>query len=199
MSEDVSAQIRTGITIIVVAALLAVIINLMVIAQSIISSGMGTLQTGIDKIQLQEFEQFNQATVTGVQVKTAINLYTARDIGIVLRTTNAQKAGKAYCYGVLLEGGSNKPSESTDTQTAQKVFTLNDSLFTGSALRAAGQAYYTMEYSLTAYNQLQYNLKMKGITSSGNDQFIRDAGRFQAELIQNSTGSIIGLVFTQID
>ena len=43
MGEDVSSQIRTGITVILVAALITAVLNLMVVAQNIMANGLGTL------------------------------------------------------------------------------------------------------------------------------------------------------------
>ena len=44
MSEDISSQVRLGATIILVAALIAAVLSLMVVAQSVLSSGLSTLQ-----------------------------------------------------------------------------------------------------------------------------------------------------------
>lgn len=55
MSEDVSATMRVGITVILVAALVAVVLNLMVMSNSLLNNGQTTLQSGIDSVSAQEF------------------------------------------------------------------------------------------------------------------------------------------------
>ena len=59
MAEDISAQARTGVTVMALAALVAVVLNIMVIAQSIVSTGMSTLQSGVDAIKMQEYEKLS--------------------------------------------------------------------------------------------------------------------------------------------
>ena len=86
MSEDVSATMRVGITVILVAALVATVLNLMVMSNSLLSGGQSTLQSGIDSVSQQEFAGFNNVRVTGTQVQTALNLFQGRDIAILVQT-----------------------------------------------------------------------------------------------------------------
>ena len=44
---------------------------------------------------------------------------------------------------------------------------------------------------------ITYNLNIKPMTVSGSAQFVRDNGKYLAELIKDTTGTIIGICFTQ--
>lgn len=86
MSEDVSATMRVGITVILVAALVATVLNLMVMSNSLLSGGQTTLQSGIDSVSTQEFASYDNTKVSGTQVTTALSLFQGRDVAIVIQT-----------------------------------------------------------------------------------------------------------------
>ena len=76
MSEDVSATMRVGITVILVAALVATVLNLMVMSNSLLSGGQTTLQSGIDSVSTQEFASYDNTKVSGIVCKTYIDTTT---------------------------------------------------------------------------------------------------------------------------
>lgn len=122
MSEDVSATMRVGITVILVAALVATVLNLMVMSNSLLTGGQTTLQSGIDSVSQQEFAAYNNSKVSGTQVNTAINLFQGRDIAICIQTKTfkelvcpeaAQGTGFFMNYGAILscdQSTSKKPT-----------------------------------------------------------------------------------------
>lgn len=127
MSEDVSATMRVGITVILVAALVATVLNLMVMSNSLLSGGQTTLQSGIDSVSQQEFASYNNAKVSGTQVNTAISLFQGRDVAICIQTktfkenycsTASQGEGYFMNYGAIISASQNasvKPSCITAT------------------------------------------------------------------------------------
>lgn len=115
MSEDVSATMRVGITVILVAALVATVLNLMVMSNALLSGGQTTLQSGIDSVSQQEFASYDNTKVSGTQVATALSLFQGRDIAIIIQTKAFDEAtgGKhAYAvnYGAILTTGANASS-----------------------------------------------------------------------------------------
>ena len=127
MSEDVSATMRVGITVILVAALVATVLNLMVMSNSILSNGQTTLQSGIDSVSEQEFASYDNKKVSGTQVATALSLFQGRDVAVLVETTSLRKTAQstevlansfyALNYGALVtsdgepsNGGDNNPS-----------------------------------------------------------------------------------------
>lgn len=192
MSEDVSSQVRTGVTIILVASLVAAVLNLMVVAQSILNTGMSTLQSGVDQITMQEFEAYNQKKKTGTEVRSAVSLYEGRDIAIVIRTKscidNNSGGAWAYVYGSLLQGATVDAGNASGL-----VYRI-----TAALPKNAGDSFYTAEYLLETGGGIQSNNNTTGIITNGDSEFVLQSVRFRAELIKNSTGSIIGILFTQL-
>ncbi|MCI9050669.1 MAG: hypothetical protein HFI05_01905 [Lachnospiraceae bacterium] len=200
MGEDVSSQIRTGITVILVAALITAVLNLMVVAQNIMANGLGTLESGTDQVAAQEFEKYNQKKVSGTSVKAAISLYEAKDICIVVRTKACKEGSTGvgawgYQYGtLLLDANGSQPSSQVDADGSEYYyFTGND------AIRLKnGQSYYTAEYFTGTGGVLNECHNTRGLTTAGDPQFILTSARFKSFLIKNSTGTIVGIYFEQI-
>lgn len=124
MSEDVSATMRVGITVILVAALVAVVLNLMVMSNSLLSGGQTTLQSGVDSVSQQEFAAYNNTKVSGTQVNTALSLFQGRDVAILIQTkalreavhgtgTTADGTGFYMNYGALISELQTKSDEAT--------------------------------------------------------------------------------------
>ena len=193
MSEDVSSQVRTGVTIILVAALVAAILNLLVVAQSILNSGMSTLQSGVNQITQQEYNTYNQTKITGTEVRSALALYQGRDIAIVIRTNACKDASLGanswgYVYGSLLDDAVLDTANTSGT-----LYKLTDALD-----KSAGDAFYTAEY-LYLNGVIQSSHDTTGVMTTGDTEFVLPGARFRSELIKNSTGTIVGICFTQID
>lgn len=199
MGEDTSSQIRTGITVVLVAALITAVLNLMAVAQNIMASGLGTLESGVDRVTLQEFEKYNQKKVSGTTVKAAISLYQSKDLGVVVRTkacldgTTTDNAW-GYIYGSLLESTSGvKPTKLLDNEN-NPYYTVGSTVIT----QKSGEAYYTAEFWMEN-GIIQLCNNTRGTTMSGNSQVILDSARFRSFLIKSASGAIIGIYFEQVN
>lgn len=222
MSEDVSSQVRLGATIILVAALIAAVLSLMVVAQTILTSGLSTLQAGVDQITQQEYEKYNQKKVSGTDVKSAFALYSGKDIAVVIRTKACieMKYKDAngdyiwgYMYGSLLSPDSSvMPPKIAGSNTVYCVpytddegFTggtntigLKDAISSGVLWKPAGTAYYE-SYLCTPYDRVEVSYDITGLTKVGDPQYVLDSARFRASLVKATGGNVIGIVFEQLD
>ena len=181
MTEDVSSSIRLGITIIVVAALVATVLNVIFIAQSAISSGVSKFTSGVDSFNKQEFNKYDQVTnLHGSDVKAAIAAYADQDVAICVATT---KNGTTFVnYDALLEGSSGGSGR-----------------YTMSLALSADGATYTAELQADATTgTIVHNKNRTGINSSGSTDYILDNGKFKANLIISDAGDIVGVAFVQI-
>lgn len=241
MSEDVSATMRVGITVILVAALVATVLNLMVMSNSLLSGGQTTLQSGIDSVSTQEFASYDNTKVSGTQVATALSMFQGRDVAIVIQTKAfaSLKEDEAICYGALLtsdgnssNGTSNIPSKfvasiaadgkvtadlenagvtgkseiatatATNFITSQAktayVVKFYDGAKAGVALqRKEGAANYT-GYLHNSNGLVDSSYDVIGTTELGNAAYLLSSSRFSSVLIKDPTGSIIGILFKQL-
>lgn len=220
MSEDVSATMRVGITVILVAALVATVLNLMVMSNSLLSGGQTTLQSGIDSVSTQEFASYDNTKVSGTQVSTALSLFQGRDVAIVIQTkafAEAEDGGadKAINYGAILtnDGNSSTPNNmpakltySTGTtstfltlqaKTAYVVNFSDTSQPNTAIVRKAGAANYE-GYLHNSNGLVDSSYDMIGTTELGNSAYLLSSSRFSSVLIKDPTGSIIGIFFKQL-
>ncbi len=226
MSEDVSATMRVGITVILVAALVATVLNLMVMSNSLLSGGQTTLQSGIDSVSQQEFASYDNTKVSGTQVNTALSLFQGRDVAILIETKAFHEASdgcakgtdthKFINYGAILtsdgksSGTSNMPTRLSFTEGSASTFltsqaktayvvTVADSKKTNvSAWREDGAAYYT-GYLHNTNGLVDTSYDIIGTTELGNSAYLLSSARFSSVLIKDPTGSIIGILFKQLN
>lgn len=223
MSEDVSATMRVGITVILVAALVATVLNLMVMSNSLLSNGQTTLQSGIDSVSTQEFAMYDNTKVSGTQVATALSLFQGRDVAIIVQTkafknAHATNTDFAINYGALLtkdnaaSSASNMPdkfdassaaSHAKDTfitaqaKTAYLIQFADSETGTAAIKRQAGAAFYT-GYLHNTNGLVDSTYDIIGTTELGNSAYLLSSARFSSVLIKDPTGSIIGIFFRQL-
>lgn len=229
MSEDVSATMRVGITVILVAALVATVLNLMVMSNSLLSGGQTTLQGGIDSVSQQEFAAYDNTKVSGTQVSTALSLFQGRDVAIIIQTkalstlpAGTKPAGAtsyeniAINYGALVtadfksSSSTNLPTKIENMTTDPNIITavsktaylvsFGDATDAGSGYavrRNAGEPFYTA-YLHNTNGLVDSSYDIIGTTELGNAAYLLSSARFSSVLIKDPTGSIIGIVFEQI-
>lgn len=220
MSEDVSATMRVGITVILVAALVATVLNLMVMSNSLLSGGQTTLQSGIDSVSTQEFASYDNTKVSGTQVSTALSLFQGRDVAILIQTKAFAEAAdggadKAINYGAILtsdgksSNSGNMPKKQTYTsgitstyltQQAKTAYIVkfSDTNVDGiSVVRRAGAANYE-GYLHNSNGLVDSSYDIIGTTELGNSAYLLSSSRFSSVLIKDPTGSIIGIFFKQL-
>ena len=227
MSEDVSATMRVGITVILVAALVATVLNLMVMSNSLLSGGQTTLQSGIDSVSTQEFAPYDNNKVSGTQVTTALSMFQGRDVAIIIQTKafaeiSGQHKDRAINYGAIVtsdgkasEGkpvGGNMPKKITSATEQFGANIITDQAKTAyvvsfsdadnppadtAIVRKAGSPHYTA-YLHNTNGLVDSSYDTIGTTELGNAAFILGSARFSSVLIKDPTGSVIGIFFKQL-
>lgn len=220
MSEDVSATMRVGITVILVAALVATVLNLMVMSSSLLGGGQTTLQSGIDSVSTQEFAPYDNTKVSGTQVATALSLFQGRDVAILIQTKAFAEAAdggadKAINYGAILtkdgksSTSSNMPAKQTyasgtastyltpQAKTAYVVNFADTDTPNTAIIRKAGAANYE-GYLHNSNGLVDSSYDIIGTTELGNSAYLLSSSRFSSVLIKDPTGSIIGIFFKQL-
>lgn len=210
MEDNVALGIRISVTVVLVASLVATVLTLMVIGQSILGGGQNKLQTGLTQIQQQDLEQYSNVTKKGSVVKSTINLYQGEPVAILVKTTAmwtgtgsngdgkaatetpVSGVGKYFNYGCLLKGS----SEVTFSDGSKHRVLDAGTGTTGNLIARDGVA--NLEAALDVNNGIKNtNYDTAGTVQVGNPESILDNGLFYCQLIKDITGQIIGIVFTQ--
>lgn len=207
MNEDLSATIRTGVTVVIVAALVSTVLSLMVVAQTILSAGQGTLQSGVDRVSLQQFEVYNGGSQSGTDVKAAVSLYASQDLAVLvhtkaMNTDSAMGTDFYYNFNALLgttnASGQAQPyfPKGTETVAGTSTIVYKGKKTNSNLQTVAGQPYFVSELA-TTNGVIEFNGDVKILTTKGSNCYILDSARFNSQLIRDKNDLIIGIIFTQ--
>ncbi len=185
MSEDVSATMRVGITVILVAALVATVLNLMVMSNSLLTGGQTTLQSGIDSVSTQEFASYDNTKVSGTQVATALSMFQGRDVAIVIQTKAfaALAPDCAINYGALMT--SNGQASNGDANLPGKYASTN---VPNGGL--AGSLDSVKSNFITAQAKTAYVIKFSETTASGVAIQRKDGAPNYVGYLHNTSGLV---------
>ena len=190
MSEDVSATMRVGITVILVAALVATVLNLMVMSNSLLSGGQTTLQSGIDSVSEQEFASYDNTKVSGTQVATALSLFQGRDVAIIIQTKafkslNSNSPDYAINYGALL----CKDGKASSSTNMPDVAQLN-----GESVSATGQASTALGSNaanvITSQAKMAYVVKWTDDSTAGTALWRDKGAAYYTGYLHNTNGLV---------
>ena len=95
---------------------------------------------------------------------------------------NSSGGGPGFNYGALLEGY-------TTDSNGNYVIAASDI-----TKADATDSFYTID--IDSSNGIKYNMVYLPTTKSGTNTFVRPTAKFLAELIKDSTGTIVGICFT---
>ncbi|QMV40505.1 hypothetical protein [Cohnella cholangitidis] len=189
MEGELGSGARIAIALIVIGVIISVIFVILGFTRGTTNSGITTVQNSMDSMSLAQFDDYDQKILSGTQVTSAIKLFDGRPVAMVVRTralraTPTTAAAEGHNYGALLVGST--PSGSGDNRIFTTV-TMSKAALTNS--------FYT--HNLQTTGTEQYNMLIIPTTRSGTPTFIRPTAKFMAELIQDATGTIVGICFTQ--
>lgn len=184
MGDDLSTGAKIGIGLVILCFLIAIVLSLLMVVKNITNSGANQLESGLGQMMATTYDDYDQKVVTGTKVTSAIKLFASEPVGIVVITGLCQEnsINGGYCYGALIEGYTQDGQNGNYSYKCSTAPTRNtgDTFFTANPV-----------------TPVTYNLNTKPLTVSGTAQYVRDNGKFLAELIKDPTGTIIGICFTQ--
>ena len=219
MSEDVSATMRVGITVILVASLVATVLNLMVMSNQLITQGQASLQSGVESVAAQEFTKFDNKKLSGIEVMTALELFSSRDIAIIIQTKAmaslvGEDAALDYCALVTKDGkissSSNMPDKyelksSTSepwnaivTEQAPICYYVTFGEDTNCSVQRTQEGSRYKAYLHMDGGLVDTNFNIRNTQELGNPGFVLSSGRFTSTLIEDVNGEVIGILFKQI-
>jgi len=192
LEGELGSGARIAIALIVIGVIISVIFVILGFTRGTTNSGITTVQNSMDSMSLAQFDDYDQKVLSGTQVTSAIKLFEGRPVAMVVRTRALRPATPAnaaatigHNYGALLAGAT-----SNNLTGDQLLYTT-----TAMTKAVATNAFYTANLNTT--NGIIYNMVTIQTTRSGTNAFIRPTAKFTAELIQDNTGTIVGICFTQ--
>lgn len=180
---DISDTLKLGLVVLILCFLVGIVFQLFTMARSITSRSTNQLQSVTNQMVDMSYATYDNQTVFGSTVTSAVSQYSADKMTVVVdngntedpQTVSPSKAnanstpaasGDVAYYGYALDGGITKSEDGAyyvgtlDTDTANKVTDT-------STLKKMGDA----------------------------SVYVNEAVRYQSKLIRDETGEIIGIYF----
>ncbi|WP_138755934.1 hypothetical protein [Paenibacillus sinopodophylli] len=181
MEGELGSGARIAIALIVIGVIISIIFVILGFTRGTTNQGITVVQNSMDSMSLAQFDDYDQKILSGTQVVSAIKLFEGRPVAQVVRTlaqmSTATNTGQNYGARLV---GTNATTQVTTALT-----------------KAVGSAFY--EANLVSTNGiLEYNMVYLPTTRSGTNAFVRPTAKFLAELIKDTTGTIVGVCFTQM-
>lgn len=192
MEGEISRGAMLGIVLIALAAIIGLGFGIFAIAKGVANEGTTNVQDQLSQVSLATFNDFDQKVVTGTQVLSAYSNFAGKPYAILIAT-------RSYLDGNT-EGLSGAPEVQTDV--ADLTF-LNYNALLGPAEGAV------LEYSNGIFIQkspflmdesgkIQYNTVTDKLSKSGQVEYVPSTARFEANLIKDPSGTIMGIAFQQV-
>ena len=215
MGEDLSTGAKIGIILIILCSLIAIVFSLLTMMKNITNSGASQLQGSLDQMLLSQFDDYDQKTVTGTQVKASIKVFSGQDIAIVIRPGLAAKEGKfpsGFNYGALLQGYSTEKTgnalkgygnvytsgQSVGIDGSCMADKYNGDVSNGLTLHKSGTYYVGGLLVPDGEILVARNDNPRPLDASGKESFVRTSAKYRAMLIKDEADAIIGIVFDEL-
>jgi len=206
MEGEISRGAMLGIVLIALAAIIGLGFGIFAIAKGVANEGTTNVQDQLSQVSLATFNDFDQKVVTGTQVLSAYSNFAGKPSAILIAT-------RSYLDGNT-EGLSDAPKVQTnvkiklsDSEVDLKFLNYNALLGPAGGEGGAGGA--ELEYSNGIFIQkspflmdesgkIQYNTVTDKLSKSGQVEYVPSTARFEANLIKDPSGTIMGIAFQQV-
>lgn len=198
MEGEISRGAMLGIVLIALAAIIGLGFGIFAIAKGVANEGTTNVQDQLSQVSLATFNDFDQKVVTGTQVLSAYSNFAGKPYAILIAT-------RSYLDGNT-EGLSDAPVVQTNVEISDgdvDLTFLNYNALLGPAEGAV------LEYSNGIFIQkspflmdesgkIQYNTVTDKLSKSGQVEYVPSTARFEANLIKDPSGTIMGIAFQQV-
>ena len=96
MEKEISSGTMLGIVLIALAAVIGLGFGVFSIAKGVANEGTVGVQDNLAVVSESAFEDYNDKIVTGTMVKSAVQNFTGKSVGILINTTAMDKEVKPY-------------------------------------------------------------------------------------------------------
>lgn len=179
MEGELGTGARIAIALVIIGVIIATVFVILGFTRGTTNQGITAVQNSMDSMSLAQFDDYDQSVMSGTQVLAGVKLFEGRPVGIVVRTKAASPVGAGYNYGVEFVG-TNSTTKMTSVIT-----------------KPAGKNFYVLNIDTGGGGSMTYNMNYLPMKNSGTDEFVRPTAKFLSELIKDSTGTIVGIAFTQ--
>lgn len=210
MGDEAVEGSKMGTKLIMFVAIVALALVAFLVGKNLVNTGVDSMETAVASISDSRFSDYDKKTVRGRTVKSALDTFANEEYAIVICTLLMADAGdldglENYTQGatkqITIDGATMKDSAGYDVTTvigANYNALLGEHGDTSVELKMTnGSVAYDQDFSIDDAGNVEYYLDTMNLTKKGAGEYIADASSFTANLIKNSAGEIVGIVFMQ--
>ena len=195
MEKEISNGTMLGIVLIALAVIIALGFGIFSIGKGTANEGVNKVQTQLMNVQASEFTDFDQTVITGTQVKSAISNFEGKPVAILIQTA-------ALVNETGGEGEYDEYLRETDEEEDNEYINYNAILAEGDGdadLTASNGKYLAEEgFKVLDNGNIEFFNAIANINKSGMREYVNPGSKFNANLIEDASGTIVGVVFNQL-
>ena len=227
MGDEAVDGSKMGTKLIMFVAIIGLALVAFLVGKSLINTGVDNMESSSKSINDSRFSDYNKKIVKGRAVKSAIDTFQNEEVIIHVHTLSEGSTDIAASGDYAGYTGTKKPADTAlqswlgrdvddntlATNIEGAVFDSNAGIGKGKSWAVNYNALLDGKNRVTAKDggyvydadfmtdpttgAVQYNLNTKYLTKKGTPEYIADGSSFDAALIKNSSGEIVGIVFSQ--
>lgn len=212
MEKEISNGTMLGIVLIALAVIIALGFGIFAIAKGTANEGVTKVQTNLVNVQASEFTDYDQTVVTGTQAKSAISNFEGKSVAVLIATSAWQNCAKSSKVGaVAFSGASTKFNTYAVNGAPEGIAAFKfDGTFDAINYNALLAKDATLKFDNGKYiatggfntgksgASVQFYNSIGDLNKSGMTEFVNPGAKFAANLIKDSSGTTMGIIFVQI-
>ena len=140
MEKEISSGTMLGIVLIALAAVIGLGFGVFSIAKGVANEGTVGVQDNLAVVSESAFEDYNDKIVTGTMVKSAVQNFTGKSVGILINTTAMDKEVKPYVSHQSLQVYTLEDGVISMSATHENYSGSDENI--GSKITTSGKHYY---------------------------------------------------------
>lgn len=181
------------------------------IGKAITVDGSDKVQKQLELVQQSEFSDYDQQTVFGTKVKAAYTNFEGKGYAILVATRAMIDDGPTGANGlpdsdtmdevqidVMDTGGSQMKVKGSDG-TDKFLWCINYNAILAEKRITADNGFYvtTGSFAINSSGSVAYYNTVANMKQQGMAEYIPSGARFQSNLIKDTTGQVVGILFVQ--
>jgi hypothetical protein len=228
VEREISSGAMLGIVLLALAAVIGLGFGVFSIAKGIANEGTVNVQDSLGAVSLQMFLDYDQKIITGTQVVAALKGFEGKPYAILISSrafmSNQAVATEHNATGTMVgtatptwvgttagtdfinynaqlasDSAGAKPARLMGASTNTRYPTVAPATVSGSPLITMNNGTYIARFGFaTSGGEVSFDNATAGVFKSGNSEYVPSSTKFAANLIKDSSGSIMGITFKQL-
>ncbi len=222
MQNEISDGAKLGIVLIALAAIIALGFGVFAIAKGTANDGIVQVQDSLGTVSQQQFMDYDQKIISGTQVTSALKSFEGKPVAVLVQTKAVNDGQtiantKDHPVAQIITADTAKVNASTgaldyfinynallaknpDGAIGSTVTGGSDPTSVATPIKLTSKnGTYNAEFGFAQKDgSVLFDNSTAGVYKSGNAEFISTTAKFQANLIKDKSGTIVGIVCNQL-